>query len=140
MPTVATNMDCPCSTTPLTAGHDYYLYGSLKQSYSPVDKFAASWQGQVSASSGHQVGAILSSVAGAGAGPGTYVSGGNYYLLPVIDPMTAVVEYYGVFKTIALHSAWGQLVNTIAVQANPSTTWAPDAGGSAAAVTVKVTQ
>jgi hypothetical protein len=110
------------------------------QSYSPVDRFASSWQGRVSAAAGHRVGATLSSVSGAGTGPGAYVSGASYSLLPVINPVTAVVEYYAVFKTVAGHPSWGQLVNNIPVQANPSTTWMSDAAALAAAMTVKVTQ
>jgi|HubBroStandDraft_6_1064221.scaffolds.fasta_scaffold116081_1 hypothetical protein len=140
MPSVATNMDCPCTVAPLVVGHQYYLYGALKQTYSPVDKFASTWQGQVSAPSGHQVGATLSSVAGTGSGPGVYVTGGSYYLLPVVDPANALVEYYAVFKTVAGHPTWGQLVNNIPVQAVPSSTWALDAFGQAGAVTVKLTQ
>jgi hypothetical protein len=105
-----------------------------------VDKFASTWQGRVSAAAGHRVGATLSSVSGAGSGPGAYLSGGSYSLLPVINPVTAVVEYYAVFRTVPGHTAWGQLVNSIPVQANPSTTWISDAGGLAAAMTVKVTQ
>jgi hypothetical protein len=140
MPDVATNMDCPCVTAPLRAGHSYYLYGSQMQSYSPVDRFASTWQGRVSAAAGHRVGATLSSVSGAGTGPGAYVSGASYSLLPVINPVTAVVEYYAVFKTVAGHPSWGQLVNNIPVQANPSTTWMSDAAALAAAMTVKVTQ
>jgi hypothetical protein len=140
MPSVATNMDCPCTVTPLVVGHQYSLYGPLKQTYSPVDKFANTWQGQVSAPSGHQVGATLSPVAGTATGPGVYVTGGDYYLLPVVDPATAVVEYYAVFKTVAGHATWGQLVNTIPVQAIPSSTWSLDAFGQAGAVTVKITQ
>jgi hypothetical protein len=140
MPSVATNMDCPCTVAPLVVGHQYYLYGSLKQTYSPVDKFVSTWQGQVSAASGHQIGATLSSLLPIGSGPGVYVTGGSYYLLPVVDPANAVVEYYAVFKTVAGHSAWGQLVNTIPVQAIPSSTWSLDAFGQAGAVTVKLTQ
>jgi hypothetical protein len=140
VPDVATNMDCPCVTAPVRAGHSYYLYGSQMQSYSPVDKFASTWQGRVSAAAGHRIGATLSSVSGPGSGPGAYLSGGSYSLLPVINPATAVVEYYAAFKTVPGHAAWGQLVNTIPVQANPSTTWISDAAGLAAAMTVKVTQ
>lgn len=140
MPSVATNMDCPCTVAPLVVGHQYYLYGALKQTYSPVDKFASTWQGLVSAPSGHQVGATLSSVAGTGSGPGVYVTGGSYYLLPVVDPANALVEYYAVFKTVAGHPTWGQLVNNIPVPAVPSSTWALDAFGQAGAVTVKLTQ
>jgi hypothetical protein len=140
VPDVATNMDCPCVTAPLRAGHSYYLYGSQMQSYSPVDKFASTWQGRVSAAAGHRIGATLSSASGPGSGPGAYLSGGSYSLLPVINPVTAVVEYYAAFKTVPGHAAWGQLVNTIPVQANPSTTWISDAAGLAAAMTVKVTQ
>jgi hypothetical protein len=140
MPSVATNMDCPCTVAPLVVGHQYYLYGALKQTYSPVDKFASTWQGLVSAPSGHQVGATLSSVAGTGSGPGVYVTGGSYYLLPVVDPANALVEYYAVFKTVAGHPTWGQLVNNIPVHAVPSSTWALDAFGQAGAVTVKLTQ
>ena len=114
-------MDCPCAPTPLTVGHDYYLYGSQMQTYSPVDKFASTWQGQVSAPSGHSVGDTLTSVAGAGSGPGAYSSGGSYFLLPVIDPSSAVVEYYSVFRPVAGHPNWGQLVDNIPVQAIPST-------------------
>jgi hypothetical protein len=133
-------MDCPCTVAPLDVGHQYYLDGAQMQSYSPVDSYPSTWQGQVSAPSGHQVGATLSSVAGAGSGPGTYVSGGSYYLLPVIDPATAVIEYYAVFTTVAGHPSWGLLVNSIPVQAKPSTTWMVDAGGQAAAATVKISQ
>jgi hypothetical protein len=121
-------------------GHQYYLYGAQKQSYSPVDKFANTWQGQVSAPSGHQVGSTLSSVGGVASGPGVYVTGGNYYLLPVVNPANAVIQYYAVFKTVAGHPTWGQLVNNVPVQAVPSDTWMLDAGGQAAAVTVKITR
>lgn len=140
MPAVATNMDCPCAAAPLVLGKQYYLYGAQKQSYSPVDKFPSTWQGQVSAASGHQVGSTLSPVAGVASGPGVYVTGGNYYLLPVVNPANAVVEYYAVFKTVAGHPTWGQLVNNMPVQAVPSTSWMLDAGGQVAAVTVKITQ
>ena len=136
VPDVATNMDCPCLPAPLTVGHQYYLYGSQMQTYSPVDKFASTWQGQVSAPSGHQVGATLSSVAGAGSGPGVYVTGGNYDLLPVISPSSAVVEYYAVFTPVTGHPNWGQLVNNIPVQAKPSTAWTN--AGQAAASIVKI--
>ena len=140
MPDVATNMDCPCTTGPLNVGSEYYIYGSSMQSYSPVDAFPSTWNGRVSASSGHKVGSTLSSVTGTGSGPGTYVSGGNYYLLPVINPATAVVECYGVFRTVAGHSNWGQLVKNIPVQATASTVWSPAALGGAAAQTIKITQ
>ncbi|MDB5067731.1 MAG: hypothetical protein JWM18_4165 [Chloroflexi bacterium] len=140
MPSVATNMDCPCTAAPLVVGHQYYLYGAQKQSYSPVDKFPSTWQGQVSAPSGHQVGSTLSSVGGVASGPGVYVTGGNYYLLPVVNPANAVIQYYAVFKTVAGHPTWGQLVNNVPVQAVPSNTWMLDAGGQAAAVTVKITR
>jgi Putative Tad-like Flp pilus-assembly/Putative Flp pilus-assembly TadE/G-like len=136
VPSVATNMDCPCSAAPLSVGHDYYLDGSQMQTYSPVDKFASTWQGQVSAPSGHAVGNVLSSVTGAGSGPGTYTSGGGYYLLPVIDPSSAVVEYYAVFKPVAGQPNWGQLVDNIPVQATPSTAWTNTT--PAAAETIRV--
>jgi Putative Flp pilus-assembly TadE/G-like len=137
VPSVATNMDCPCAATPLTVGHQYYLYGSSMQTYSPVDKFAATWQGQVAAgSTGHGTGDTLTAVAGAGSGPGAYTTGGSYYLLPVIDPASAVVEYFAVFQPVAGHPNWGQLVNNIPVQAVPSTTWTNTT--PAAAVTIKV--
>jgi hypothetical protein len=93
----------------------------------------------VSAASGHQVGSTLSSVAGVASGPGAYISGGSYYLLPVVNPANAVVEYYAVFTTVAGHPTWGKLVNNIPVQAVPSSTWMLDAGGQVAAVTVKIT-
>jgi hypothetical protein len=94
----------------------------------------------VSAPSGHDVGSTLSSVAGVASGPGVYVSGGSYYLLPVVNPANAVIEYYAVFKTVAGHPTWGLLVNNIPVQAKPASFWMLDAGGQVAAVTVKLTQ
>jgi hypothetical protein len=140
MPSVATNMDCPCAVRPLTVGHQYYLYGAQKQSYSPVDRFPTSWQGQVGAPSGHDVGSTLSSVPGVASGPGAYISGGSYYLLPVVNPADAVIEYYAVFGTVVGHPTWGVLVNNIPVQAKPAAFWMLDAGGRVAAATVKITQ
>ena len=140
MPSVATNMDCPCAAAPLTVGHQYYLYGAQKQSYSPVDKFPSNWQGRVSAASGHDVGSTLSSVMGVASGPGAYLSGGSYYLLPVVNPANAVIEYYAVFKPVAGHPTWGLLVNNIPVQAKAASFWMLDAGGQVAAETVKITQ
>lgn len=140
IPDWATPQDCACNSAPLALGHQYYLYGSFMQTYSPVAKFTASWAGQVSAVAGHSVGSTLSSVNGSGPGPSTYVSGGSYYLIPVINPATAIVEYYAVFKTVAGNSHLGLLTNSIVVDANPAATWSPFAGSGVAATTVKVTR
>jgi hypothetical protein len=140
MPDWATPQDCSCNSAPLTVGHQYYLFGSSMQAKSPVPKFSSSWAGQVGAGSGHSVGSTLSPVSGTGPGPGTYVSGGSYYLLPVINPSTAIVEYYAVFKTVPGYSYLGTLTSSIIADAAPAATWSPYAAAGAAATTVKVTR
>jgi hypothetical protein len=143
MPDVAVRQDGAAVLEPLTVGHQYYLYGPLMTTYSPVAVFGSNWKGQVTVAAGHGFGSVLSvDCCGSASGPSYYPGGGSYYLLPVVSQL-GVVEYYAEFLPVAGNARLGTLVNSVPssgghlVQATPGGGWQPDVPGAAL---IKITQ
>jgi hypothetical protein len=113
MPDMGTTMTGTITFERLKPGDTYYLYGPNMQSYNPAPSWSSSWQGQLDAASPHRVGNTLLPVSGLTTSPQPYLSNGPYYLEPVFDPVSGVVEYYGVFLPVAGQPHWGTLVNSI---------------------------
>ena len=117
IPTMGTMMTSPYTYEHLTPGHTYYLYGTDMQSNNPAPAMPAAWQGQLTAGSARRTGTTVtgSSVA-TPATPTLYGTGGTYYLEPVIDPVTGVVQFWGAFAPVASNAHWGTLVKAIPTQ------------------------
>jgi len=113
MPDTGTAMTSPFAYERLRPGHTYYLYGTSMYTYNP-SVMGSGWQGQLSSSSPRAVGSTLQAAASTTTTPKTY-QGSSYYLLPVFDPTTGIVEYYGVFAKVA-NQPWGTLVNSLPAQ------------------------
>jgi hypothetical protein len=129
MPDAGTNMVSPYQYERLVPGHTYYLYGPSMQTYNP-SSMPSGWQGQLDSASPHKVdGDQLVAAASTTMTPHVYTGSSSYYLVPVFDPTTLVVEYYGVFLPVTGQPNWGLLVNSIPtlggrlVQAVSQTTW-----------------
>jgi hypothetical protein len=137
IPEYAQRMDSPFTFERLTLGHQYYLYGAQMSTYSPALVMGTTWQGQVSAPTGHAVGNFLTGAGGAGPGLQTYTSPGNYSLVPVIDAAGRVL-YYAEFQKVPGQPNWGKLVNSVPaqggviVQAMTGGGWNPLAPGAVA--------
>jgi Flp pilus assembly protein TadG len=114
MPDTATNMSAPYAYEHLRAGQTYYLYGSSMQANNPVPRLASTWRGQLSSTSSHRVGTYATgSTTITSAAPAPYLSHGPYYLVPIFDPVSLLIESYGVFIPVAGHANWGTLVNSL---------------------------
>jgi Flp pilus assembly protein TadG len=124
MPDMAWTMGAGSVEEHLTVGHSYYLYGPSMLANSPSTymqvKVGSTWQGQLAATSAHRVGSG-STVTGAGGlttTPQAYMPSGAYLLEPIFNPVSGVVECYGVFVRVPGQQYWYTLVNS-----------APSAGG-----------
>ncbi|HXA29543.1 MAG TPA: pilus assembly protein TadG-related protein [Candidatus Angelobacter sp.] len=149
MPDTATNMAAPYAYEHLRAGQTYYLYGPSMQTDNPSPWMPAAWQGQLSSTSSHRAGTTLTGSATTNATPQPYLNHGPYYLEPIFDPVSGLVESYGVFLPVTGHPNWGTLVNSISsfpgqptlhgyiVQATSQPGWIPYLEG---AVAVKLLQ
>jgi hypothetical protein len=84
---------------PLVTGGVYYLYGSNINNFAHVSA-PAGWLGRVTSSGAHAVGGTLTLDTSGGA-PNTFLSGGGFYVLPVVNPVSKQVLYYAVFDTVA---------------------------------------
>ena len=113
MPDTALDMQAPFTSEHLTPGHTYYLYGPAMQTDSRSPAMPATWQGQLAPASPHRVGATVVGSATTTTAPQPYLSNGPYWLVPIFDPATGMVENYGVFIPVAGHANWGTLVNSI---------------------------
>ena len=117
IPDMGTMMTSPYTYEHLTPGHTYYLYGSDMQSNNPAPVMPATWQGQLTADSARRTGTtVTGSTVATPATPTLYGTGGTYYLEPVIDPNTGVVQFWGAFAPVAGNSHWGTLVKAIPTQ------------------------
>jgi hypothetical protein len=117
IPDMGTMMTSPYTYEHLTAGHTYYLYGPDMQSNNPAGVMPAAWQGQLTAGSARRVGTtVTGSTVATPAAPQVYGTGGTYYLEPVIDPITGVVQFWGAFAPVAGHPNWGTLVKAVPTQ------------------------
>jgi hypothetical protein len=142
MPDTATNMTSPYHYEPLTPGHTYYLDGINMQSYNPAAVMPSGWQGQLTTGSPHREGSQLTSSNGVSGTPTTtpqpFDSHGNFYLEPVFNPVSGVIEAYAVFLPVSGHSNWGLLVNSLPpdggylVQATSISGWVPFETGAVA--------
>jgi hypothetical protein len=116
MPDTGTAMTAPFRSELLTVGHTYYIYGSAMQTDNPTPVMPGSWQGQLSAGSAHRVGSTVTGAATLTATPQPYLKNGPYWLLPIFNPLSGVVEKYGVFVPYPGQPNWGTLVNSVPVQ------------------------
>jgi len=138
MPDTAWAMVSPFRYEQLQVGHTYYLYGSSMQSNSPCPACVAGWQGQLSSASNHRVGQAITSQSALTTTPQPYTGNGDYYIEPVFNPATLVIEFYAVFLPVASHANWGLLVNSIPtagghlVQATSTSGWMPFDQGAVA--------
>jgi len=117
IPADACEMDAPFTCTALQAGHEYYLYGPDMQVDSPslyMSSQAATWQGQLAATSPHHVGPQFNVIPSASltTTPQPY-TGTVYYLEPVFDPAGGQILYYAVFLPVPSDPHLGLLVNSI---------------------------
>ena len=99
-------------------GKSFYLGSSMGTYYPAAVGAPAGWHGQVTASSGHAVGSKLTPVAGGGSNPSAFVSGGSYFVLPIVTPISFVVEAYGVLKSSGTSSFY-TLIDSIPASAGP---------------------
>jgi hypothetical protein len=113
MPDTATNMSAPYTYEHLRAGQTYYLYGSSMQTNNPAPVMPGAWQGQLTATSPHRVGTTLVGSASTTTSPQPYLSHGPYDLVPIFEPLTGLIESYGVFIPVTGHANWGTLVNSV---------------------------
>jgi hypothetical protein len=113
MPDTATNMSAPYAYEHLRAGQTYYLYGPSMQANNPVPRLASTWQGQLTSTSSHRVGTYATGSASTTTSPQPYLNHGPYYLVPIFDPVSLLIESYGVFIPVTGHPNWGTLVNSL---------------------------
>lgn len=119
MPDMAWSMGSGSVEEHLTVGHSYYLYGPAMLANSPSAYMQAQvgsdWQGQLAATSAHRVGSddTVTGVTGLTTTPQPYMPSGAYVLEPVFNPVSGVVEFYGVFVRVAGQQYWYTLVNSV---------------------------
>lgn len=119
MPDMAWTMGAGSVEEHLTVGHSYYLYGPdmLANSPSPYMQLTVgtTWQGQLAATSAHRVGAasVVTGLSGRTTTPAPYLPDGAYVLEPVFNPISGVIECYGVFVRVAGQDNWYTLVNSV---------------------------
>jgi len=113
MPDMGVQMTAPYTYERLTPGHTYYLYGPSMQSDNPAPSMPTTWQGQLASTSSHRVGTTLAGASANTTTPQPYLTGGPYDLLPVFDPISGVVEFWGVFVPVAGQPNWATMVNSV---------------------------
>lgn len=115
----------PVNTNPI--GHQFYLYGpSMLTNYPVMATAPSGWQGRVATTTTHSVSSTLTPITGVASGPSAFVSGGGYYVLPIIQPVTNIIEAYGVFAVVAGNAHVGTLVDSV-----PGSGYLPQATTSA---------